>query len=88
MNHPKWQIYEQVLFSFVGDDVSIKKRYICSVLALKKHKTQKNKEKEKKMSFGEINGEKKCNMLCNNQLCHILSLAQIFSANIGNKTII
>ena len=44
------------------------------------------------MNFGEINGEKKCNMLCNmlcnNQLCHILSLAQIFSANIGNKTII
>ena len=40
------------------------------------------------MSFGEINGEKKCNMRCNNQLCHILSLAQIFSANIGNKTII
>ena len=59
MNHPKWQIYEQVLFSFVGVDFSIKKRYICSVLVLKKHKTQKKiKEKEKKMSFGEINGEK------------------------------
>ena len=56
MNHPKWQIYEQVLFSFVGDDISIKKRYICSVLVLKKHKTQKNKGKEKNKSFGEING--------------------------------
>ena len=22
------------------------------------------------MSFGEINGDKKCNMLCNNELCH------------------
>ena len=81
MNHPKWQIYEQVLFSFVGDDISIKKRYICSVLVLKKHKTQKkNKGKEKKKSFGEINGEKKCNMLCNNELCHFLSIAQYFSA--------
>lgn len=32
------------------------------------------------MSFGEINGEKKCNMLCNNELCHFLSLAHFFSA--------
>ena len=81
MNHPKWQIYEQVLFSFVGVDFSTKKRYICCVLVLKKHKTQKKiKEKEKKMSFGEINGDIKCNMLCNNELCHFLSIAQNFSA--------
>ena len=38
------------------------------------------KEKEKKMSFGEINGDIKCNMLCNNELCHFLSIAQNFSA--------
>jgi hypothetical protein len=49
MNHPKWQIYEQVLFSFVGVDFSTKKRYICCVLVLKKHKTQiKLKKKRKK----------------------------------------
>ena len=69
------------LFSFVGDDFSTKKRYICCVLVLKKHKTQKKiKEKEKKMSFDEINGDIKCNMLCNNELCHFLSIAQNFSA--------
>ena len=68
-------------FSFVGVDFSTKKRYICCVLVLKKHKTQKKiKEKEKKMSFGEINGDIKCNMLCNNELCHFLSIAQNFSA--------
>ena len=32
------------------------------------------------MSFGEKNGDKKCNMLCNNELCHFLSIAQNFSA--------
>ena len=78
MNHSKWQIYEQVLFPFVGVDFSTKKRYICCVLVLKKHKTQK-KIKEK-MSFGEINGDIKCNMLCNNELCRFLSIAQNLSA--------
>lgn len=53
------------LFSFVGDYFSTEKRYICCVLVLKKHKTQKIKENEKKMSFGEKNGDKKCNILCN-----------------------
>ena len=66
------------LFSFAGDDFSTEKQYICSVLVLKKYKTQK---KEKKMSFGEINGDIKCNMLCNNELCHFLSIAQNFSAH-------
>lgn len=68
------------LFSFVGDYFSTEKRYICCVLVLKKHKTQKIKENEKKMSFGEKNGDKKCNILCNNELCHFLSIAQNFSA--------
>ena len=34
----------------------------------------------KKMSLGEINGEGKCNMLCNNELHHFLSLARNISA--------
>jgi hypothetical protein len=51
MNHPKWQIYEQVLFSFVGVDFSTKKRYICCVLVLKKHKTQKKIKKKRKNEF-------------------------------------
>ena len=41
---------------------------------------KKIKENEKKMSFGEINGEGKCNMLCNNELYHFLSLARNISA--------
>ena len=32
------------------------------------------------MSLGKINREEKCNMLCNNELCHFLSIAQNFSA--------
>ena len=86
MNQPKWQIHEPVLFSFGGGDFSAKKRYICSIIVLKKHKMQKKiKENEKKMSFGEINGEGKCNMLCNNELCHFLSIAQNFSAQYSFK---
>ena len=46
----------------------------------KAQNAKKIKEKEKKMSFGEINGDIKCNMLCNNELCHFLSIAQNFSA--------
>jgi hypothetical protein len=38
---------------------------------LKKHKTQKNKEKDKKMSFGEINGEK-------NAICYVIMSYAIF----------
>ena len=42
---------------------------------------QKNlKKMRKKMSLGEINGEGKCNMLCNNELHHFLSLARNISA--------
>ena len=46
----------------------------------KAQNAEKIKENEKIMSFGEINGEGKCNILCNNELCHFLSIAQNFSA--------
>ena len=32
------------------------------------------------MSFGEINGDKKCNMLCSNELCHFSINCIVLSA--------
>ena len=71
----------QSFFLLVKGIFQLKKTVYLQYHSVKKaQNAEKIKENEKKMSFGKINGEGKCNILCNNELYHFLSLARNISA--------